>query len=103
MSSHESTKKLGLLSVMALAVASIVSPAVAQDLVLEEVVVTATKRASKIQDISGTVNVLTGASMDRLKAFEFKDLELQTAGLTLSVPNARNASISLRGISTDPE
>ena len=69
MSSHESTKKLGPSSVLALAVASIISPAVAQDLVLEEVVVTATKRASKIQDISGTVNVLTGASIDRLKAF----------------------------------
>jgi len=103
MSNHESTKKLGPSSVLALAVASIISPALAQDLVLEEVVVTATKRVSKIQDISGTVNVLTGASIDRLKAFEFKDLELQTAGLTLSVPNARNASISLRGISTDPE
>jgi iron complex outermembrane receptor protein len=90
-------------NLLALAVMTAVSPVLAQNLVLEEVVVTATKRAVAIQDISGTVNVVSGDAIDRLRTFDFKDIEQQTAGLTLSAPNARNNNISLRGMSTDPE
>lgn len=90
-------------NLLALAVMMAVSPVLAQNLVLEEVVVTATKRAVGIQDISGTVNVVSGDAIDRLRTFDFKDIEQQTAGLTLSAPNARNNNISLRGMSTDPE
>ena len=90
-------------NLLAAAVMAVTSPVLAQDLVLEEVVVTATKRATTIQDISGTVNVVTGDAIDRLRTFDFKDIEQQTAGLSLSAPNARNNSIALRGISTDPE
>lgn len=90
-------------NLLAAAVMAVTSPLLAQDLVLEEVVVTATKRATTIQDISGTVNVVTGDAIDRLRTFDFKDIEQQTAGLSLSAPNARNNSIALRGISTDPE
>ncbi len=90
-------------TLLATALAAITVPSYAQNLVLEEVIVTATKRASTIQDISGTVNVVTGDSMEKFATFGFKDIEDQTAGLTLSTPNARNASIAMRGISLDPE
>jgi outer membrane receptor protein involved in Fe transport len=90
-------------TLLAVAVAAAALPIAAQELVLEEVIVTATKRAATIQDISGTVNVVTGDSLERLQTFQFRDIEQQTAGLTLSSPNARNASIAMRGISIDPE
>ncbi|KZX58992.1 TonB-dependent receptor [Halioglobus sp. HI00S01] len=90
-------------TLLATAVATIVSPTFAQDLVLEEVIVTAQKRAATIQEISGTVNVVTGESMDRYSAFKFNDLEQMTAGLTLNSPNSRNNSIAMRGVSIDPE
>ncbi len=72
-------------------------------LVLEEVIVTAQKRAQSLQDISATVNVVSGENIDKFAAFEFRDVEQQTAGLTLDRPNARNSNISMRGVSTDPE
>ena len=90
-------------TILATAIGATIAPALGQELILEEVIVTATKRAATIQDISGTVNVVTGDAIDRLAAFEFLDVEQQTAGLTLSSPNARNSSIAMRGISIDPE
>ena len=90
-------------TLLATALAAVTAPSYAQELALEEVIVTATKRASTIQDISATVNVVTGDSMQKFNTFGFKEIEEQTAGMTLSVPNARNASIAMRGISLDPE
>ncbi|MCZ6831958.1 MAG: TonB-dependent receptor [Gammaproteobacteria bacterium] len=72
-------------------------------LVLEEIVVTAQKRTESVQDISATVNVVTGAAIEKYAAFNFNDIDQQTAGLTLASPNARNSKISMRGIGTDPE
>lgn len=78
-------------------------PTVADDLVLEEVIVTAQKRTESVQDIAATVNVLSGQDIDKFAAFDFNSIQQQTAGLTLSQPNARNNSISMRGVSVDPE
>ncbi|MCB1842943.1 MAG: Plug domain-containing protein, partial [Halioglobus sp.] len=89
-------------SALAAALAVAAMPASAQ-LVLEEVIVTAQKRAESVQDISATVNVVTGENIERFRAFTFSDLQQQTAGLTLVSPNSRNSEISLRGISVDPE
>lgn len=82
---------------------SIAVPASSQDLVLEEIVVTAQKREASVQDISATVNVVSGQAVDDFQVFNFADLEQLTAGLSLSVQNARTAKVSLRGISNDPE
>lgn len=84
----------------ALAIAA--APSMAQ-MVLEEVIVTAQKRAESVQDIAATVNVVSGDSIDRFAAFDFNSLQQQTAGLTLSSPNARNNTIAMRGVSVDPE
>lgn len=76
----------------------------AQDgLVLEEVIVTAQKREASVQEVSATVNVVTGASIEKFQAFSFNDISEQTAGLTLQAPNARNNNIAMRGVGTDPE
>ncbi len=78
-------------------------PTLAEELVLEEVIVTAQKRAESVQDIAATVNVVSGQDIDKFAAFDFNSIQQQTAGLTLSQPNARNNTISMRGISIDPE
>src|SRR5210317_982558 len=77
------------------------APVFAQSLVLEEVIVTAQKRESTIQDIAATVNVVTGESIDKFSSLGFADLESQTAGLSLAVPNARSQTIAMRGVSVD--
>ena len=87
---------------IAAALAVTTAPAMSQ-MVLEEVIVTAQKRAESVQDIAATVNVVSGDSIDRFAAFDFNALEQQTAGLTLSSPNARNNTIAMRGVSVDPE
>ena len=90
-------------TLLASALAAIAFPSVAQQLVLEEVIVTATKRAATIQEISGTVNVVTGEDLEKYNSLAFGDIEEQTAGLSLLSPNARNSTIAMRGISLDPE
>jgi iron complex outermembrane receptor protein len=87
---------------IAAALAITTAPTMAQ-LVLEEVIVTAQKRESTIQDIAATVNVVTGESIDKFSTLGFADLESQTAGLTLATPNARSQTVAMRGVSVDAE
>jgi outer membrane receptor protein involved in Fe transport len=87
---------------IAAALALAATPAMAQ-LVLEEVIVTAQKRTESVQDISATVNVVSGDSVNKFAAFDFNSLQQQTAGLTLASPNARSSTIAMRGVSVDPE
>lgn len=87
---------------IASALAVVAAPSMAQ-LVLEEVIVTAQKRAENVQDVAATVNVVSGDDLDRFQAFDFNAIADQTAGLTLASPNARNSIISMRGVSVDPE
>lgn len=72
-------------------------------LVLEEVIVTAQKREQSVQDISATVNVVTGDQVDKFSVFSFQDIDQLTAGLTIQSPTGRNGTISLRGVGIDPE
>jgi iron complex outermembrane receptor protein len=101
--SYASSRKTLIASAVIAATAAMVQNATAQGLVLEEVIVTAQKREASVQDIAATVNVLSGDAIDKFANFNFGEIEQQTAGLTLSTPNARNSSISMRGIGTDPE
>jgi outer membrane receptor protein involved in Fe transport len=73
------------------------------DLMLEEVIVTAQKREQTQQDIAATVNVVTGDLIDNFAVFNFGDIEQLTAGISLTTVNSRNSNISMRGITTDPE
>ena len=83
--------------------AATAAPVFAQNLFLEEVIVTAQKRESTIQDIAATVNVVTGESIDKFSTLGFADLESQTAGLSLATPNARSQTVAMRGVSVDSE
>ena len=76
----------------------------AQDaLVLEEVIVTAQKRDQNVRDVAATVNVVSAATVNDYSIINFSDLERYTSGLALTKTNARNNTISLRGVTTDPE
>ncbi len=74
----------------------------AQGLVIEELVVTAQKREQSIQDVPASVSSVGGDALKSAEITDFKDLEKLTAGLTLDA-NRRNPSVSLRGMSTDPD
>lgn len=82
------------------------TPALAQDdivLVLEEIIVTASKKDELLSDVAETVNVVTGEKLQQFNIFSFKDLETLTPGLSLKNFDARNSGIALRGTPYDPD
>ena len=69
---------------------------------LEEVIVTAQKKEQSVQDVAASVNVLSADALADFSLRDFKDIEQLTAGLTLD-SERRNKSVSLRGVSFDPD
>ena len=100
--SELSVRKM-LIATTLTAMTALAVPAMGQGLVLEEVVVTATKRESSVQDIAGMVNVVGGEALDEFSTLTFAELENQTAGFSLGTPNARTSTIAMRGVAVDPE
>jgi iron complex outermembrane recepter protein len=99
--------KLLTRSTLALAVAGSIHASLAQaqadtSLVLEEVIVTAQKRAESVQDVPMTVNALQGDALDELKLFDFSELQLVTPGLDMRAIDGRAGSIALRGVDYNP-
>jgi iron complex outermembrane receptor protein len=78
------------------------APAQAQQLVLEEVIVTAQKREESVQDVPMTVNALAGDALEDLNLFNFGELQLVTPGLDMRAIDGRAGSISLRGVDYNP-
>ena len=78
-------------------------PAAQAQLVLEEIVVTAKKREQNLQDVTATVNVVSGQTLQDYNIHEFTDLERLTSGLQLNQRNSRTATIAIRGLTFDPE
>jgi len=76
--------------------------AFAESTALEEVVVTAQKRAESVQDIPATVNVITGDVLKDFNAFSLLDLEALTAGLQIDSFTGRSGRMTLRGINFNP-
>lgn len=74
----------------------------AQNIVLEEVVVTAQKRLESVQDIPATVNVISGDTLKDFNIFNFTDLEALTPGLQIDSFTGRSGRMTLRGITYNP-
>ena len=74
----------------------------ANELALEEIVVTAQKRSESLQDIPATVNVLGGDVLKDFNANRFADLESLTAGLQITSLSGRSGRMTLRGIPHTP-
>jgi iron complex outermembrane receptor protein len=68
---------------------------------VDDVIVTAQKRAQNIQDVPLAVTVVTGQQLENQNVREFTDLAKVSPSLTIRPSDsAQNASVSLRGIGT---
>jgi outer membrane receptor protein involved in Fe transport len=76
---------------------------IAQAQQLEEVVVTATKRAASTQDIAVSVTALTGESLEQFGISNFEDYLIQLPGVTAGGSGPGQNTIYIRGVaSTTP-
>ncbi|AFV00681.1 TonB-dependent receptor [Simiduia agarivorans] len=89
------TKQLLPLSIAALAS----SATLAQDLVLEEVVVTAQKRVERLQDVPISVNAVSGAKMDEAGITNLEGMTAYVPNLTMNQTGI-GTIIAIRGISS---
>lgn len=92
------------LSTLSAAVAStlISSYALAQSPVLEEVIVTATRRAESVQDIPLNITALSADMIQRERLSDLTDLARRVPGMTVLEQGARAADvITVRGLNLD--
>ena len=68
---------------------------------LEEVVVTASKRAENLQDVSLTVTALSGERLDQLNVANFDDYIRYLPGVNSAGRGPGQSSIFIRGMATD--
>ena len=74
----------------------------AEELVIEEIFVTATKRAKSVQDVPVSVNAVDVATIEALGIDEFTDITRIAPSLTINQGDwATNSGINLRGIGTN--
>ena len=67
--------------------------------VLEEITVTATKRASTIQDVPFSINALTGADIQRTGSQNLEDVARNVAGLMIQNLGPGQSQVAIRGVS----
>ena len=70
----------------------------AQELAIEEVVVTATKREESIQDVPIAVSAFTGAQLEEAGVKDIRDIAAQTPGLAIKSRGETEGSVFIRGI-----
>jgi iron complex outermembrane recepter protein len=75
----------------------------AQGAGLEEIIVTAQKREENIMDIPATVNALTAEQIGKFRVVSMDDLQSMTPGLLTTRNDARRQSVTIRGITADPD
>lgn len=73
--------------------------ALAQEETIEEVVVTATKREARIQDIPFSINVQTEEDIQRLGATDLEELSRNIAGLAIQNLGPGQSQVAIRGVS----
>lgn len=87
-----------LKTAMAVAISSIFASPV-NALMLEEVVVTAQKRAQSIQDVPIAISAFGADDLERLNAKDMSDMQFSTPNLTISYNGKTIPRIGMRGIS----
>jgi len=70
----------------------------AQELAIEEITVTATKRAESMQDIPIAVTAFTGEAITEAGVKDIRDIAGQTPGLSIKSRGDTEASVFIRGI-----
>lgn len=88
-----------LLGALIISVIPIVS---AQNLEIEEIVVTATKRSESVQDVPVAISVVDSSTIEAMGIDEFTDITKISPSLTISRGDwATNSSFNLRGVGTN--
>jgi iron complex outermembrane receptor protein len=80
------------------------TPGIAQQserIVLEEIVVTATKRAEAVQDVPIVINAVTGDQLEELGVFDTDDIVNLFPNLHLQGSSALNSGFTIRGVGTN--
>jgi len=80
------------------AAALLTATSYAQELAIEEVVVTATKRPESVQDIPIAVSAFTGAQLEAAGVKDIRDIAAQTPGLQVKSKGETEGSVFIRGI-----
>ena len=73
------------------------------NLVLEEVVVTATKKEENVQDIAQTVNALSGDALEDYQIRDLGEISQLVSGVEFTRIDPRRATITMRGQKLDPD
>ncbi|MAT95257.1 MAG: hypothetical protein CME59_22020 [Halioglobus sp.] len=68
---------------------------------LEEVIVTATRRAQSVQDVPMSITAISGEDVQEYNLFRFDDLQQLSPGLQLDSSGAFGSSAQLRGVGFD--
>ena len=92
-----------LLTIVAFATVPNTTFAQNSELVLEEVVVTATKKEENVQDIAQTVNAVTGSTIDDYQIRDLSELAQLVSGVEFTKIDPRRQKIIMRGQSLDPD
>lgn len=67
-----------------------------------EIIVTAQKRAERLQDVPRTVDVVTGDAIEKLNLRNFTEIAQLAPGLSLDASEPTTSKITLRGVGFDP-
>ena len=70
-----------------------------EDVTVEEIIVTATKRASTIKDVPFSINAQTQADIERSGATNLEELSRNVAGLTVQNLGPGQSQVAIRGVS----
>ncbi len=86
---------------LALAISMAIAPAWLQAAVLEEVMVTATKRAESVQDVGIAISAFTGEQMEQLGFTNAQQVTSMAPGVHTIQPNGEaNYAIAMRGVAS---
>lgn len=67
-----------------------------------DIIVTANKRAERLQDVPKSVDVVTGDVIQKLNLRSFSEIEQLAPGLSLTAKEPTTNSVTLRGVGFDP-
>jgi len=67
---------------------------------IEEVVVTASRRAESTRDVASAITALTGDDLERINASQFEDFATHTPGLSYSTAGAGRNVVAIRGVTS---
>ena len=67
-----------------------------------DIIVTANKRAERLQDVPKSVDVVTGDTIQKLNLRNFSEIEQLAPGLSLTAKEPGTNAVTLRGVGFDP-